>query len=310
LASQQEDLVDISIGPNQNIRLPRQSLKLAGEFFASFLSFSESATLDDSAIMMDTESYCEIDLSKIVSPDEAPGVRLILALAHLHYSSPESMKFLIAPHSEISLALLLADVFQISHDLFKGLLEERLDSAASIFQVLDAMTKFSTVRPLSMVSLKWLAALQVSLRGCQFIDHPLALGGFRCEACVNDRDEKGFCRSCLNAVYCVPCFKADNDTYPLNAEFQCSNCAKTEKYTFASRLKLYKLDWVMNAFKVFCPAIYLHDAYKREEFVNPFNFKKESGFESDGIKILDVLSDSELPIVEKLMPYVKMLASI
>ena len=109
----------------------------------------------------------------------------------------------------------------------------------------------------------------------------------------------------LFIVYCVTCFSKTGEPHRLNASYKCTNCKTFQKHDMESTLKLRHLDWSFHFFKVFIPALYLHQCHERKEYVDIFQLKVDTKFDLEAIP--KQIEEYKLPIVVSLLRYVKML---
>ena len=254
----------------------------------------------------ETVTACtEIDLTKVINSDDEGGAMLLFALAYLNVSANDRVSCLQTSINDIAHALFLVDPLQASSDILQPFLDEKLSSFTAICQLLESSNALSKASPLTDAAVIELAKLRFDLKGENLLSTPIIMNGYRCEACIEDRDERGFCKNCKCAVFCPTCYKNESKSERLDSSYNGISCRTYQKRDLHSVLKLFGLDWSISVFRVLYPALYLYQAHSNQEFVDVFAFKQKVGF--DLKEIPKEIRESQLEIVKTLVPFIRML---
>ena len=299
--------ISVILSKDKTVELPKEILEKTGDFFKAYISTDDAEEAGEPAAK---RKKIEIDLSQVIDESEVSGVLLIFDMVCA--DRLKRKRLLDVPIVDIARALSLVDVLQARSSILQPLLEEKVTSFASLSQLINASFSLLDRRPLTHSAVLEIAKLKLTIEGENLLTYPLVLRGFQCTLCRDDLDDEGFCQGCKCTVYCVECYgKNCFDRYELDEHYHCVNCKKIQKYNRESFLKPQGLDWSIDVFKVFYPALYLRQAYEKKEFADIFKLKQELKFDLEDIpkRIVDFDPNDGLEIIKSLLPYIRMLIS-
>ena len=245
-----------------------------------------------------------IDLSHVLTTNGKNAVEILIAIAYL--SSQKTTGRLETSIETLARAASLFDLFQFDFAIYYPFLEKSISSFSEAFYFIEAFADYIYTLPMSRAFAVSMSGVKVILQGKSLLRIPLCLRGYQCKVCVDDRDDLGFCRTCKLAVYCVLCFLKGIDAR-LDEQYKCIKCNAIQACDIQSALKFQGLDWSIDFFRVFIPALYLYQAHGRQQFVDMFQLKRDTEFNLEAVP--KMLSDYKLPIVQALLPYIKMLVA-